>query len=300
MVKNKIVSWIDDLGEINNMGINFTDLNRTVAITDSEKIQYGWLAEDITWSVLEPYANEPNGKTSILRGVVPDSFVDQCRRTLLSGHSDEYAGDRDDLTPFSRMVRDYFKIQAVDHSVVIENKVVGCREIILNTAHELGSSGVKLAMRWFTQSQYDCYVLGKNRKWVASLIESEIGVKDGKLFTHPKWKQVVDLLRENSRTPVVFNPTDGYWKSFPKVGLSSLFLKSGLFPHRRNQHLLEEQWQQQDKKQQFEDCFNNLVRWNKKEWGGKLELSPDGFDEFQFGSGKTASDLIKSIQERHG
>lgn len=146
----------------------------------------------------------------------------------------------------------------------------------LNTALRIGGPSLKLAARIHAQCEVHGYVEGPNRAWLAGLIDRACA--DG-IFRetwskrqYDGWGAVSAMLRERNDGPVVMSYS--VCESFPygilsKMGDGEEFL--GL-PD-------AEQWVQA-----------MAALRSRTDW--EIEIKPEGFDEYEFGDGISAFDLV--------
>lgn len=176
----------------------------------------------------------------------------------------------------------------------------------LNTA--LGAGGpLMLAARIAGQAEIHGFCEGKDREWLASLIDE--GLESGQFRRntgyperHESWEHVTAFLRERDDEPVVmsYSVTDGFpnrkaagWEPPPGTDLAPSWASEA-----------PDEWGACDYKDDyFEEARNALwydlgheERWRTALEGvranpGGLRLDPGNWDDFSFGHGLSASDL---------
>jgi hypothetical protein len=142
--------------------------------------------------------------------------------------------------------------------------------VLLNTALRVGSRPMKFLARMHGQCEIHGWVEGTNRAWLADLIEQ--GRRDGLYRADMGWESVVALLRANGDEPVVMSYS--VCMSFPNESVAGFDAPDG------------------DEGQAW-DALTNEERWHLgmkglRAQGGGLELKPEGFDDYYFGSGANA------------
>lgn len=104
----------------------------------------------------------------------------------------------------------------------------------LNTALSMASDPLKLLIFIHAQCEMHLWVGGKNRKWMADLIEK--GLKGGIYRQKMGWESVIELLRASVRGPLVteFSGSDSFdWKDGPpsNMELTPERLQNDTFVH---------------------------------------------------------------------
>lgn len=160
---------------------------------------------------------------------------------------------------------------------------------VLNTALVAGSGPIKLMARLHGQSELHCWVEGKNREWLASIIDKGFiqGVFRDRLRGYSiGWEDVMTLLRSADDSPVVCS-----------------YSVCESFPNRKDLPAF------QDQEGEEEDA--GLYRWealsDKERWDlamlalranhPTLELDPDAWEDYHFDNGLTAFDLVRGAYE---
>lgn len=148
--------------------------------------------------------------------------------------------------------------------------------LCLNTALAVGSDAVKLAARLHAQCEIHAWVDGPNRDWLADLIESG---RTAEVFRpNMGWEEVAAFLRVDQVEPVVtsYSVTDG-------------------FPHPPDDFVGDDAafdaWFERPKEHQWAEALEAL-----RAGGGGIELRPDCWDDFYFGSGVNAFRLLEQLR----
>lgn len=171
----------------------------------------------------------------------------------------------------------------------------------LNAVMTLGSRPIRLAARLHGACEIHTWVDGPNRAWLADLIDE--GAASGIMRPHPDmdnaettgWGAVAAFLRRTDTEPVVTSYS--VCDSFPAPHASTYMPP---WPEG-----VPEEWdalteEQQREREALQDAWYDLPgdeQWRTgMEWlraqGGGLEMKPDGFDDFGFGSGFSWLDLM--------
>jgi hypothetical protein len=197
-------------------------------------------------------------------------------------------------------------------------KPITTRTLILNTVLAIGNDALKLAARLHGQCEIHAWVDGKNRAWLADMMQSglDCGVfrrgfpfRDGPGPDAPErwstqgWEQVMALLRSSDDEPVVTSYSVG--NSFPNRRVAGWWPPEGtelrpswvdlteweaLGDAERDEHRHEradEMWDELDGDRQWELAMAGL-----RNRPGMLELTPDNWDRYHFRHGLTVFDLL--------
>ena len=173
-------------------------------------------------------------------------------------------------------------------SFVLSGRKVDVFTCALNTARVVGSDAVKLLARLHGQCEIHCYVEGRDRNWLAGIIER--GRRDGVLRAEMGWESVMALLRSRPDEPVVcsYSVTD----SFPNRSLAE---RAGLW-ERPEDDEYGDTWY---------DVLPKAERWRlglaalRQENGTRhLRLDPATWDEYRFGDGVSGFDVARWCAEQ--
>ena len=140
-------------------------------------------------------------------------------------------------------------------------------ELQLNSALVVGGNTLKLAARLHGQCEIHCYVEGPNRNWLAGLIEEAL---EKAIFRKDAgWDSVCKLLHKADDSPVICSYS--VCDSFPNRHAA------GWVPEEEDED--GEGWYAIPREEQWELALAGIREGNKG-----LELTPDGWDDFHFGS----------------
>ena len=160
--------------------------------------------------------------------------------------------------------------------VVPSGRRTSLEEIILNTALDAGDDTLKLAARVDGQCEIHGFVEGRNRQWLAVIIENSLN--RGLFNEGAGWEDVVRLLTSPCDGAVVLSAS--CCESFPNQGTAE---EGGWKGH-------ESAW----------DRLKNKTRWNRavkglrtqEERGYGKELKPDNWKEFRFQKDVSLTDIL--------
>lgn len=163
-----------------------------------------------------------------------------------------------------------------DGDIQVFNKKTNWFRIQLNTMLRIGGDCLKLMTRIHGQCECHGYVEGKNRKWLADIIEKGLS----KEFI--EYEGLVSFLRDNNVEPVVMDYS--VTNSFPtRVSLSS---------NSKMDRIEFENFENLDKKDQWEIAMKDLRNLSEG-----LEITPDNWDSFVFGEGFDIFDVLNYVQQ---
>ena len=167
-----------------------------------------------------------------------------------------------------------------DKDFLIEGKFISTFSVALNTMYRMGNSAMKLLARLHGQCEVHCWVDGKNRAWLADIIER--GRKDRILRErysehYTSWEELAEFLRSNDSEPVVTSYS--VCRFFPNHKIA--------------------QWTDNEDG----DAFYSLSytqQWDlamqKLREEPTLELTPDNWDTYHFSSGVSAFDIMEIMR----
>lgn len=163
----------------------------------------------------------------------------------------------------------------------------------LNTALTLGNDQVRFLARLHAQCEIHGWVAGPHRRWLADIIDR--GRELGLYRSGVGWEAVATLLRERDDEPVVMSYS--VTEQFPNAYASDWMPAWPAGKPERWDALSEEEqdersarseaWYDLSDKQQWE----HGLRWLRIQPGMKA-MRPADWDEFRFGHGLSAFDLI--------
>lgn len=150
---------------------------------------------------------------------------------------------------------------------------------MLNAGIKTGDDTMILAVRVFGQSEAILFVEGKNRAWLAEIIES--GRSRGLLRADMGWEGVVTLLRSSDSEPVVVWTSLG--EEFPNMWLPiqhKTWTPSGSDDDERDD-LWEAEWESLAAAEQWTLAVNALRARERPDTCG-WELKPDEWRNYHF------------------
>lgn len=182
-----------------------------------------------------------------------------------------------------------FRVEYSGTLLAWQGRAISPWRVMLNTAVLVGSDAIKLCARLHGQCEIHAWVEGKNRAWLARIIER--GLEEGVLREgHPGdskfasgWRNAIKLLRSSKKTPIVTSYS--VCEQFPGV------------------HLLSPRdGEPQDHDEFYEWALSNLTheqRWDRamvelRARRASVELKPSDWRNYYFGDGITALDLTAS------
>lgn len=139
-------------------------------------------------------------------------------------------------------------------------------DLQLNSAIILGGNAMKLAARLHGQCEIHCYVEGKNRAWLADMVDDAVAKKVFR--TGRGWDSVVTLLRKASDTPVVCSYS--VCEQFPNSHIAN-WEPAADDPD-------GDAWYDLPAEEKWEKGMAGL-----RSSGHGLEITPDDWDSFYFG-----------------
>jgi hypothetical protein len=150
----------------------------------------------------------------------------------------------------------------------------------LNTALRWGNDAVKLLARLHGQCEIHAYVEPENRAWLADIIER--GRKLNVLRPDQGWESVITMLRRRGDEPVVtsYSVCDG----FPNPYIAGV---SG------DDEDAAERWWKQPAEERWAQAMSAL----RPRHDGSLEMTPRDWDDYHFGHGLDASDVVQALAD---
>lgn len=153
--------------------------------------------------------------------------------------------------------------------------------LALNTALAMGSDIMKFAARIHGQCEIHAYVEGRNRKWLAGIIQH--GLDIGFLRTTAHWDTAIELLLKRDTEPVVTSYS--VCDSFPNQGVAK---NAGLYtippyidPKTGEEGELDwDAWYDVPNDKQWDLCLKAL----RKDKGTEMSPRRWSYDKFHFGS----------------
>lgn len=228
--------------------IYFHSLEEDVTVRGSERAHFGCLISDFTFAVFTRYTEEYSNP-SPLRKILPESCYLHSSKDFKKDFR-TWIGVSDQLIGTGDMTTNLFVMQ-------------------LNTVLALGSNSMKLAARLHGQCEIHAWVEGKNRAWLASIIEQ--GVKTKLYRDNQGWEKVIEFLKSRDDSPVVTS-----------------YSVCEQFPNRSIAGYKSEKYYDLPEDKKWAKAMSGL----RKSKAG-LEMRPDEWESFYFGNNVTAMDLIE-------
>lgn len=153
-------------------------------------------------------------------------------------------------------------------------------EVCLNTLYEMGNESVRLLAKLDGQCEMNLYVEGKNRAWLAGVMEAG---REWSVYREAVgWEKVIALLRKRDDEPVV--------TSYSSTGLSFPGHVAAGWQDCDSEH---DRFELLSKKDQWGACMENL---RSKDF---LEISPRTLSKQGFGTGVSAFGLYATWWKGH-
>lgn len=163
----------------------------------------------------------------------------------------------------------------------------------LNTAIVAGSDPIRLLARIDAQCELHGYVEGKNRAWLAGIVEEGIAQNilrtayDGSAYKDSEddwwgWQRLVQMLQEREDEPVVMSHSSG--DHFPNLGIL----------HEDGQSFSQKKWYALSSDEQWEQAMTALRHMNESQ---HLEISPDALPSDKWGNGLSGYDLRAMLDD---
>lgn len=164
--------------------------------------------------------------------------------------------------------------------------------LCINSMLEFGSDTMRLMARIHAQCEVHGYVEGRNRGWIASLIQRALdnGLLRPDKFGYDGWDEVMRLLRSRADGPVVmsYSVTD----TFPSYPHRVSCTCDEAYPCEGCQ--AREDWEELAYEERWRTSLKVLRERNKD--NGYLEMKPEDWSEVRFNDGRTTRDLDYAIQ----
>lgn len=257
--------------------IYFHSEHATAEVYGPERAYAGNLCSGLALGVL-PLDDYPSSPAPIRRLVPKSSYVHEYTGHYFQSHFETW---------FRVGMSDaYFELDGARHDTFT---------LGLNTAYVLGGDAVKLLARLHGQCEIHVYVEGPHRAWLADIIAR--GRETKILRPEMGWESVIDLLRARDDEPVVtsYSVCDG----FPNQGIARA---EGVW---ESPALVREDADGDDEDAYDDDAWYDLPY--EEQWRvalqalraqnarRPLELTPEIWDTFYFGSGVTAFDVVDAL-----
>lgn len=169
-------------------------------------------------------------------------------------------------------------LRGMDSALIVDGKRVETWLVSLNTAWVLGGDPLRLLARLHGQCEIHCWVEGVNRKWLASIMRE--GRKSGLCREDQGWEAVADLLESRDDCPVVCSYS--VCEQFPNYGC----LPDDHPLKTREDEARHDDFYELPPAEAWQACMAGL-----RAQGSGLELRPDKWADFRFGTGHSAFTL---------
>ncbi|MDT5061541.1 MAG: hypothetical protein QOH63_2000 [Acidobacteriota bacterium] len=167
-------------------------------VRGSERAYASYLCNEVFLAALNLNDYDSSERPSVLRNIIaPSHYVVR------------YKGRE-----FAQSLKTALVVPTSDELLVVEGKRVEVFSAALNTALIMGSDPIKLMARLHGQCEIHAYIEGKNRDWVAGIIEK--GRASGIMRADVGWEETITMLRSNSERPVVTSYS--VCEQFPNAG----------------------------------------------------------------------------------
>lgn len=233
----------------------------TVTVRGNERAHFAGAIGRLAWSEMSSIAYDLRQRPSPLR------------RAFDSAHYLHTAPDFE--RGVETVIRNGFE------GLMLEGKPVQILDLHLNTAMVLGSDILKFAARMHGQCEIHAYVEGKNRAWLAGIIER--GRQSGFLRPEMGWEGVVELLRKGDGGPVV--TSHSVTAQFPNREVA------GWGEASEEDDEAEEWWETLPEDEQWALALAGL---RSEEWGD-VEMKPETWDGYLFGGEMNACQFVERL-----
>jgi hypothetical protein len=152
----------------------------------------------------------------------------------------------------------------------------------LNTALRLGGDPLKLFARLHGQCEIHCWVDGKNREWLAGIIDQGLGdgiFRRGIAGRSMGWEATVEMLRSRDDEPVVCSYS--VCDQFPNEHTAG-------YENKKN----PDAWYDLSRDKRWKMAMKGL-----RENGGGLEMKPDNWGAYRFSHGLSMFDIRRIADE---
>jgi hypothetical protein len=194
---------------------------------------------------------------------------------------------------FARSYATAFFVGGDESLIIKDGESVNVWELALNTAIAVGNDPIKLFARIHAQCEIHGFVEGRNRKWLAKIIEA--GRKSGLYRRDQGWEAVMAGLRASDVEPLVMSYS--VCNSFPNSEVSDWMpaWPDGVqhtwtaltSEQRKEREERSEAWYELPREEQWRRGLEALRNHH-----GMLELKPEHWDEYRFGHNLTVWDLF--------
>lgn len=181
---------------------------------------------------------------------------------------------RDDQT-FENQFRVWASVGFSDTNFIIPKddgttQIVDVWTVMLNTALRMGNDQVKLFARIHAQCEIHPYIEGKNRAWLAGIIDR--GLELGMYRPKQGWDEVSTLLKSRDDEPVVLSYS--VCEQFPHSMYDSDFV--------RGEDGVDDEWYDLSIEERWNRCMKTLRGEGPK---ARPEISPETYQDYYFNCG---------------
>lgn len=244
--------------------ILFHAIDEDIEISGCERARFSHMGGEALMEALRPVMNGSlGGKAEIRRLLPPDCYV--LRSPM----------------PFDESLRLYLTVGLMDDgTLLVEDRKLKGFTLLLNTGLAKGDDAFKLAMRLHGQCEIYTWVDGKNRAWLADIVQSGIGTN---LYQDERWNDVVRLLRKSDDSPVVTSYS--VCQSFPNPDIAEW----------KDENDGDDFYNLSDA-EQWDLAMKPLLVEAKQEGITSREIKPENWQGFRFGNGWSGFDVVDWLQ----
>lgn len=255
--------------------ITFSTRHKEVHVRGTERAYLGIVLGKLTHSFLDPISNR-----EILLHAIPTD-------------NDLASSDENNLL-WAERFRAALAFGGLKLNV--DGVLVDSFDLFLNTALSVGNDVLKMAASVHGQCEVNAFVRGKNRAWMADIIEKD----NANLFRPGRgWEEVIELLRESDEDTVFmsYSSTGEITSRVYDYWLENIVEEKGLDTDDWEiLHALESEWEElsEDKKWEYVDAWADFA----SAYG--LELSPERWadDNFYFGDKMNAGKIMGILESK--
>jgi len=251
--------------------IIFTTRSKEVSISGSERYHLNVLLGNISQSILNPRMN----RDFLIRAIPSEHYLaDSTQNDIMWAESFRTA------------------MSVGDMRLQVNGEKISSLDIVLNTALTMGNDALKLAAAIDGQCEINAFIRGKNRSWMADIIEND---NSGIFRTH-KWLDLIEMLRESDEETVfmAYSVTDGILSRVNSDWRQTIAEKQNLdLDDWEVENRLEDEWIAlgKDKHWELADAWaDEMVQYG-------YELSPERWaSDFYYGSGWNAGKIVEALE----
>jgi hypothetical protein len=252
-----------------------TEHNDTAEVSGAERAHASMTCGDLTILALQvDHLFEFDNKPSWIRQFIrKDSYL-----------SDYAVGDKFFVQALKSALITGFTDVLIENDTVIESLAFN-----LNTALKIGNDVIKFMARLHGQCEIHGFVEGKNRNWLADIIQDGLDKKILRESIHGVsngWNKVIELLRSDNSNPVVMSYS--VCESFPNSSVTTWKPK---YDEKSGEDLHDE-WYDLPRNEQWKMSMDAIRQ------EPSLELTPDTWNDFYFVGNKDAFYLKSLIKEK--